>query len=34
MNDVMKIIKSLEHLGVLIDRVTETVKHEPVKLPC
>ena len=24
----MKIIKSLEDWGVLIDRVTETVKHE------
>ena len=28
MNDIIKIIKSLEDLGVLIDRVTETVKHE------
>ena len=28
MNDILKIIKSLEGLGVLIDRVTETVKHE------
>ena len=28
MNDVIKIIKSLEDLGVLIDGVTETVKHE------
>ena len=27
MNDIIKIIKSLD-LGVLIDRVTETVKHE------
>ena len=27
-NDIMKIIKSLEDLGVLIDGVTETVKHE------
>ena len=28
MNDIIKIIKSLEDSGVLIDRVTETVKHE------
>ena len=28
MNDIIKIIKLLEDLGVLIDRVTETVKHE------
>ena len=28
MNDVFKIIKSLEDSGVLIDGVTETVKHE------
>ena len=28
MNDIMKIIKSLEDLSVLIDRVTETVKDE------
>ena len=28
MNDMIKIIKSLEDLGVLIDGVTETVKHE------
>ena len=28
MNDILKIIKSLEDLGVLIDGVTETVKHE------
>ena len=28
MNDVVKIIKSLEDLGVLIDGVTKTVKHE------
>ena len=27
MNDIIKIIKSLEYSGVLIDRVTETVKH-------
>ena len=28
MNDFIKIIKSLEDLGVLIDGVTEKVKHE------
>ena len=28
MNDITKIIKSLEDLGLLIDAVTETVKHE------
>ena len=28
MNDIVKIIKSLENLGVLINVVTETVKHE------
>ena len=28
MNDIIKIIKSLEDLGVLIDGVTEKVKHE------
>ena len=28
MNYIIKIIKSLEDLGVLIDGVTETVKHE------
>ena len=28
MNDIIKIIKSLEDSGVLIDRVTETVKNE------
>ena len=28
MNDVIKITKSLEDSGVLIDGVTETVKHE------
>ena len=28
MNDINKIIKSLEVLGALIDGVTETVKHE------
>ena len=28
MNDIIKLIQSLEDLSVLIDRVTETVKHE------
>ena len=28
MNDIIKIIKSLEDFGVLIDGVTEKVKHE------
>ena len=28
MNEIIKIINSLEDLGVLIDVVTETVKHE------
>ena len=28
MNDIIKIIKSLEDLGVLIDGVNKTVKHE------
>ena len=28
MNDIIKIIKSLEDLGVLIDGITETIKHE------
>ena len=28
MNDIIKIIKSLGDSGVLIDGVTETVKHE------
>ena len=28
MNDIIKIIKSLEDSSILIDRVTETVKHE------
>ena len=28
MNDIIKIIKSLEDSGVLIDGVTEKVKHE------
>ena len=27
-DDIVKIIKSLEDLGVLTDSVTETVKHE------
>ena len=31
MNDIIKIIKSLEDSGVLIDGVTETVKHEKKK---
>ena len=31
MNDIIKIIKSLEDLGILIDRVTEAVKHEMKK---
>ena len=28
MNDIIKIIKSLEDSNLLIDSVTETVKHE------
>ena len=28
MNDIIKVIESLEDSGVLIDGVTETVKHE------
>ena len=28
MNDIIKIIKSLDDSGVLIDGVTETVKHQ------
>ena len=28
MNDIIKVIKSLEDSGVLIDGITETVKHE------
>ena len=28
MNDLIKVIKSLEDLGVLIDRTIETVKRE------
>ena len=31
MNDIIKIIKSLEHSGVLIDGVTEKVKNEMKK---
>ena len=31
MNDIIKIIKSLEDSGVLIDGVSETVKHEITK---
>ena len=31
MNDIIKIIKSLEDLGVLIDGITETIKHETKK---
>ena len=31
MNDIIKTIKSLEDSGVLIDGVTETVKHEVKK---
>ena len=34
MNDIIKIIKSLEYSGVLIDRVPETVKHEIKKEKC
>ena len=32
MNDIIKIIKSLDDSGVLIDGVTETVKHQ-IKKP-
>ena len=28
MDDIIKIVKSLQNLGLLIDSVTETVKHE------
>ena len=28
MDDIVKIIKSLENSGILIDGVSETVKHE------
>ena len=31
MNDIIKTIKSLEDSGVLIDGVTETVKHQKKK---
>ena len=31
MNYIIKTIKSLEDLGVLIDGVTETVKHEKAR---
>ena len=31
-NDIIKIIKSLKDLGVLIESVTETVKHEIKKI--
>ena len=31
MNDIIKIVKSLEYLDVLIDGVTETVKHKTEK---
>ena len=31
MSEIIKIIKSLEDSGVLIDRVTETVKHATKK---
>ena len=31
MNDIVKIIKSLEDSNVLIDGITETVKHETEK---
>ena len=34
MNDIIKIIKSLEYSGELIDGVTETVKHEIKKQEC
>ena len=27
-NDIIKVLKSLEDSGILIDRVTETVKYE------
>ena len=30
-NDILKVIKSLEDLGMSIDGVTETVKHEMKK---
>ena len=31
MNDIIKIIKSLQDSNVLIDGITETVKHETKK---
>ena len=31
-NDIIKIVKSLKDLGVLIESVTETVKHEIKKI--
>ena len=31
MNDIIKIIKSLEDSRVLIDEVTDAVKHEVIK---
>ena len=31
MNDIIKIIKSMEDSNVLIDGITETVKHETIK---
>ena len=34
MNDIIKIMKSLEDSGVLIDGVTETVKYETKKQVC
>ena len=30
-NDIIKVLKSLEDSGILIDRVTETVKYEIIK---
>ena len=33
MNDIIKIIKSLEDSNILIDGITETVKHEKKKNP-
>ena len=31
-NDIIKVLKSLEDSGILIDRVTETVKYEIKKI--
>ena len=31
MNDIIKIVKSLEYLDILIDGITETVKHKTEK---